>query len=87
MNINPLNVLRKRIVNTMPMHFSKIAIDTFYDREIVNWIDKKLEGRYFLKFSPNVDQTGNLKNQLYAGFEEEAELTYFLLACPHIRRK
>ena len=33
-----------------------------------------------------VDKDGKLKTPTYVGFEEEKELTYFMLACPNLRR-
>jgi hypothetical protein len=35
---------------------------------------------------PHVDQEGKLKSATFVAFEDHKELTYFMLACPHLRR-
>lgn len=83
MDINPLDVLNKRALKWMPPHFSKIKLSAnslFLTQEIENWIKYKLKGRYCLVNKP--ESTGMFT---FVGFEEEKELTYFMLACTHIR--
>jgi len=43
-------------------------------------------GRFYIKRQPGISQDGKLKTATYVGFEDHKELTYFMLACPHIRR-
>lgn len=87
---NPLNILGKREVNTMPPHFSKIKLETkeFYyeDNKIRNWVSSKLKGRFSIKKMPLIGIDGRMKSDFFIGFEDQKELTYFILACPHIRR-
>lgn len=88
-NLNPLTVLGARSLTWMPPHFSKISVmATAWPAEerIKEWIEQKLAGRYSMVSSPGTENsTGKLKVLTYVGFEDEKELTYFMLACPHIR--
>jgi hypothetical protein len=87
-DLNPLDVLEKRKVDRLPDHFSKIFIsdrDFFYN-EMEDWIRAKLRGRYAIKQIPNLDKDGKLKTSTFVGFEDEKELTFFMLACPKFRR-
>ena len=86
--LNPIDVLKQREVKTLPPHFSKIKIadvDLFGD-SIQPWIRNKLKGRYCILRTPSIDEGGNLKSSTFVGFEDHKELTYFMLACPHLRR-
>lgn len=87
-DINPLNVLKSRHVKTMPIHFKKIKLSNseLIETDIISWIENKLKGRYSLSFEPNLDDNSKLKNYSFIGFEDQKELTYFLLACPYLRR-
>lgn len=87
-NVNPLDVLGKRSLKSIPVHFSKIKISNneLFEKNIVTWIETKLNGRYAINCLPDVDNHGKLKISTFVGFENQKELTYFLLACPHIRR-
>ncbi len=87
-DLNPIDVLKQRKINTLPPHFSKIKIlDTeFFDGKIDQWIKTKLKGRYCIVKSPSIDQNGVLKSSTFAGFEDQKELTFFMLACPYLRR-
>lgn len=83
MDINPLDVLNQRSLKWMPPHFSKVKVgrkDQFLGNEIEDWIKYKLKGRYCL-----VDIAEETGVSQYVGFEEEKELTYFMLACTHLR--
>lgn len=86
---NPLDVLRKRLVKVMPVHFSKMKVSdvSFQTQEFETWIETKLSGRYSISSMPSIASDGKLKCQMFVGFEDPKELTYFMLACPYIRRK
>jgi len=88
-SLNPLNVLKKRKVNHMPVHFSKMKINDsdLFDENLEGWIVAKLSGRYSLVHLPSIDESNTLKVSAFVGFENHKELTYFALACPYIRRK
>lgn len=86
-DLNPIDVLKQRKLKTMPPHFSKIKISDYEIFEgIEDWIKLKLKGRYCLVKLPNIDQKGVLKSSHFVGFEDQKELTYFMLACPNLRR-
>lgn len=87
-NLNPIDVLNQREMNTLPPHFSKIKVadGDLFDGRVKQWIRTKLKGRFCIAKSPSIDQGGNLKSATFVAFEDQKELTYFMLACPHLRR-
>jgi hypothetical protein len=86
--LNPLNVIKKRKLNTMPRHFSKVKIQDFdlSQGKLENWITAKLNGRYSVVKIPTVVDSNGISLSMFIGFENHSELTYFMLACPHFRR-
>lgn len=86
-DLNPIDVLKQRKLKTLPPHFSKIKITDYEIFEgVEDWVKIKLIGRYCVVKYPSIDQSGNLKSTTFLGFENQKELTYFMLACPHLRR-
>lgn len=87
-DLNPLDVLKQRELHTLPPHFSKIKISESdsWDGNIEKWIKAKLKGRFCVVKSPSLEQDGRLKTITYVGFEDHKELTFFMLACPYLRR-
>ena len=87
-NLNPLDVLNVREVTTLPPHFGKIKVTEadLFDKKLKQWIRTKLKGRFCIAKVPNVESSGQLKSSTFIGFEDHKELTYFMLACPHLRR-
>jgi len=85
---NPLEILKKRSLQVMPPHFGKIKLAdvNFLTHEIENWIRIKLKGRYAIVKLPTIGNDSKLKSSIFAGFEDQKELTYFMLACPYLRR-
>lgn len=90
-DLNPLEVLYKRKVSSALPHFSKMKIDKndWYNesRETENWIRSKLTGRYYIETLPYVNKEDSIDYATFVGLEDPKEMTYFALACPHIRRK
>ncbi len=88
--VNPLNILKKRELSTMPPHFAKTkcAVEGLFDieKDMRNWILTKLHGRFSIVKLPAIGQDSKIKSIKYVGFEDHKELTYFMLACPYIRR-
>jgi hypothetical protein len=87
-DLNPLEVLNKRSLNYIPPHFSKVKVS---DSELgignlESWVRNKLNGRYAVAKIPSIDKDGHLKTATFVAFEDQKELTYFMLACPHLRR-
>jgi hypothetical protein len=87
-NINPIDVLKQREVKTLPPHFVKVQISSgdVFDTTVKDWISVKLKGRFCIIKYPAIDSDGHLKSSTFAAFEDQKELTYFMLACPHLRR-
>jgi hypothetical protein len=86
-DLNPIDVLKQRKLKTIPPHFSKIRVSEGEIFEgLEDWVKIKLKGRYYLTKKPSIDSTGNLKSIFFIGFEDQKELTYFMLACPYLRR-
>lgn len=79
--LNPLSVLRARKLNWIPDHFTKasITVDWLSHNQLQPWVEKKLNGRYSIKY--------NSFEEIIMAFEDPAELTFFLLACPLIQRR
>jgi hypothetical protein len=88
--LNPLNILNQRQVSTLPPHFAKIKIDEeaiLFDNRLATWINTKLKNRFCIVKQPSVNNNGQIKLATFVGFEDQKELTYFMLACPYFRRK
>jgi hypothetical protein len=87
-NLNPIAILKQRRVSTLPPHFAKTKIGemVLFDNELIDWVDARLKGRYCVVRSPAIDKDGKLKSATFVAFEDQKELTYFMLACPHLRR-
>ena len=88
-DLNPLEVLNKRSLSHIPPHFAKFKIDDsgfFQSNSLENWVKIKLKGRYAIARQPSLDKDGHLKSATFVAFEDQKELTYFMLACPYLRR-
>ena len=86
-DLNPIDILKQRKLKTIPPHFSKIQISEGEIFEgVEEWVKIKLKGRYYLTKQPGIDKCGSLRSSYFIGFEDQKELTYFMLACPHLRR-
>jgi hypothetical protein len=70
---NPLDILKKRSLRVMPPHFGKIKLE-------------EIKGRYAVVKLSSIENDSKLKSAMFAGFEDHKELTYFMLACPYLRR-
>ena len=88
-DLNPLEVLNKRSLSHIPPHFAKLKVDDgghFLSGNIESWVRTRLRGRYSIAKLPSIDKDGYLKTATFVAFEDQKELTYFMLACPHLRR-
>lgn len=90
MEYNKLDLLKERQLDFFPLHFSLFQIDDkiiYSDKNnILDWIRIKLTGRFALLKSVNIDVEQRLKSRFTVGFERSSELTYFMIACPFLRR-
>lgn len=87
-SLNPLDVLNQRNIKFLPPHFSKIKVSDgdIFGNQLENWIITKLKGRFCIIRSPSINNEGHLKSSTFVAFEDHKELTYFMLACPYLRR-
>lgn len=86
--INPLNVFKVRQVDFCPAYFETTIFPTRYNLSdsIADWIDNHCSGRYYIGKTMTIDKINNQVSQgVKVGFENSRELSYFLLACPHLK--
>ena len=86
LEFNVLDIVHRRKMKYLPKHFAKIKVIFHYEGHVENWIQSKLKGRYWIANCVSISQDGKLQTACYAAFEDQKELTYFMLACPFIRR-
>jgi hypothetical protein len=86
---NPLNLLELRRLTVPSPHFEYISISLTYNLEdsVNNWIKDHLKGRYYLGKSVGIADSSQIGNCLKIGFESPKEMSYFVLACPHLKYK
>lgn len=86
LKINPLNVLGCREVESPPLHFHYIIIDSkiFLIKHIRQWIYENLKNRYYIGESLELVEN-NFSVKIKIGFEEPKEASFFLIACPLLR--
>ena len=80
---NPLNLLDLRRVRFPARHFHYIVLDKYNPRklsQIDDWIFQNLNGRYYLGQTLDLDTNNSIVYTLKVGFEEEKELSFFLLS-------
>tara|TARA_A200000159_G_scaffold20612_1_gene17238 strand:+ start:2025 stop:2303 length:279 start_codon:yes stop_codon:yes gene_type:complete len=72
-----------------PPHLATIDLPHTYNMEsaISKWIESNLKKRYFLKKAVSLTKENKIESVLRAGFEDPKELSYFVLACPHLKYK
>lgn len=88
-DLNPLDILDARKLDFLPNHFAKVSISDIWaldDDDVENWIRNHSTGRYAIERYPSSNKSEALRSTTFVGFEEEKELTYFMLACPYFRR-
>lgn len=85
---NHLDLIGERALSFIPPHFSRTTLsdrDEWNRNSFESWIKNKLHGRYCLTKVPIIEND-KLKSSLIVAFEDHSEMTYFMLACPHLRR-
>jgi len=88
LEINELDVIDSRKLDYIPNHFAKTRINDsdYFEDQIEDWVRVRLKNRYSIVKSPCIDEKGRLRIAAFIAFEDQKELTYFMLACPHFRR-
>ena len=87
--ISPQDFFEIRRLKYEPPHLATIDLQHTYNMEpaISKWIDTNLKKRYYLKRSVSLTKDNKIDTVLRAGFEDPKELSYFVLACPHLKYK
>lgn len=83
--VNSLDILGVREVINPPLHFEYTILSIPYHKVelIKNWISCNLKSRFYFRESLEIDNNKYvIKFKL--GFENHKELSFFLLACPHL---
>lgn len=85
--VNTLEILDLRQVNFPPPHFEYITLPMKFNLEdsLAKWINKNLKKRFFVGKSLGLDKKNSRSIQLTVGFEDSKEMSYFMLACPHLK--
>jgi len=88
-NPNPLNFFDCRKSKVPPPYFEYISIPLSYNLEesISKWIYDHQKGRYYVGKSVGITEENSVSTILKIGFEDPKELSYFTLACPHLKYK
>ena len=87
--INPLNVFEARQVKSAPPHFEYVNLPMKYNLEdsLVKWINNNLKHRFYIGANVQLNDENKLSQVLTVGFEEAKDMSYFMLACPHLKYK
>jgi|TARA_B110000495_G_C22544641_1_gene330009 hypothetical protein len=84
---NPLSVFKIRKVKTVIPYFEYVNLPVKYNLEdsLAKWIDEHLRKRYYVGKAITLDSDNKLSQVITVGFEETKEMSYFMLACPHLK--
>lgn len=87
--LNPLNLFEVRQVKSAPPHFEYVNLPMTYNIEdsIVKWVKNNLKNRFYVGRNVTLDDNNKLIHVLTVGFEETKDMSYFMLACPHLKYK
>lgn len=87
---NPLNFYKIRQVEVPPPYFESINIElkTYnLEKTIVKWITENLKGRFYVGQITELDSSNQFAKVIKVAFEDPKELSFFTLACPHLKYK
>ena len=84
---NPLNVFNIRKVKSAVPNFEYVNLPIKYNLEdsLDKWISNNLRNRYYIGREVTLDHDNKLNQVITVGFEETRDLSYFMLACPHLK--
>ncbi len=85
--INVLDLLQARQLSTAPPHFEYIDIPVTYNLEdtLIKWIKSHLKNRFYVGKKLTLSKQNDKTVCLSIGFEDNKEMSYFMLACPHLK--
>lgn len=86
---NPLNLFKIRQLDKPPQHFEYLVVPMQYNLEtaIIKWIEMHMKHRFYVGKTLTVNSESKVAPLLKIGFEDPKELSYFTLACPHLKYK
>jgi len=87
---NPLNFYGIRQVRVPPPYFESISLElSRYNLEqtIIKWITENLKGRFYVGSITELNKSNQYVMLLKVAFEDPKELSFFTLACPHLKYK
>lgn len=84
---NIYNVFNVRRTEFPPDTFEYAELPLNYNMQsaISKWIDNNLKSRYYVGRHVMLNDENSISYSLKIGFEEAKELSYFMLACPHLK--
>ena len=84
---NPYNIFEIRRAKFPPDHFEYANLPMYYNLAdaLQKWIENNLKGRYYLGKQLSLDDSNKIEYKIKVGFENEKEMSYFMLACPHLK--
>lgn len=84
---NPLNLFNIRQVPYAPGHFEYVNLPVKYNLEqsLSKWINDHLKHRYYIGKNIVIDDNNRFTQVITVGFEETKDMSYFMLACPHLK--
>jgi hypothetical protein len=80
---NPLNFLDLRRVQFPARHFHYTTLPKYSPgivKSVDNWIYNNLNGRYYVGQAIDLDNTNTITYVTKIGFEQEKEISFFLLS-------
>jgi hypothetical protein len=84
---NQLNYFDLRKVDFACPHFKYTTIDKYNPnliRQLNRWIKQNLNHRYYIGQGIELDNNNTIIYNTTIGFENEKELSFFTIACPHL---
>jgi hypothetical protein len=86
---NHLSFFNIRKPKSPPPHFTYINIPMQYNLEVTisKWIEDHLKSRFYVGKDLFINNDKKILECLKIGFEDPKELSYFTLACPHLKYK
>ena len=76
-----------RRVDFCPDHFTTTNLPRSYNLEsaMVSWIEENLSGRFFFGINITLTESNAIEKVYTIGFENAKEMSFFMLACPHLK--
>lgn len=88
-NITAENFFQIRKLDFEAPHLVTIDLEFTYNLEkaVEKWIKNNLKSRFFVGKCVALTSKNKIEDVVRVGFEDPKELSYFVLACPHLKYK